>query len=518
MKILSNLKGSSFLAELQRFGKALMLPIAILPAAGLLLGIGGTLSNANTLVVFKFFDIRWLQIIFMLMEAAGNIVFANLPVLFAVGLATGLSTRDKGTVGLSAILSILIMNSTIHTALKITGKLAENDIYSVGQGMCLGIQTLETGVFGGMLIGIMVFWIHKKFYKTELPPYIGFFSGSRLVPIICSFASICLGISMYVIWPSFQEVILNFGEFFKDTGYIGTLIYGFLLRMLGIFGLHHIFYLPFWTTALGGTEIVNGQLIEGTQRIFFAQLGDPSITKFYEGISRFMSGRFITMMFGLIGAAFAIYKTSKTENRKIIGGMLFSAALTSFLTGITEPLEFSFLFVAPMLYVLHAFFDGCAFMLAHIFQITIGQTFSGGLIDFILFGILQGNEKTNWIYVPIIGVIWFFLYYFSFKFLIERFNFKTPGREENLITNSVKNLSNEEQTQLILSGLGGKDNIEELDNCITRLRITVRDSELVDEEKLKKSGARGIIKQGVGVQIVYGTNASVIKNRLEEFL
>ena len=287
--------------------------------------------------------------------------------------------------------------------------------------------------------------------------------------------------------------------------------------MLGLFGLHHIFYLPFWTTGLGGSELVSGQLIEGTQRIFFAQLSDPSTTKFYEGISRFMSGRFITMMFGLVGAAFALYKTAKPQNKKIVGGMLFSAALTSFLTGITEPLEFSFLFAAPMLYVLHAFFDGCAFMLAHIFQITIGQTFSGGLIDFILFGIMQGNVKTNWIYVPLIGVPWFFLYYFSFKFLIEKYDFKTPGREEDLLTEQ-KVLSDAEQTQLILSGLGGHENIEDLDNCITRLRVTVKDASLVNEDILKTSGAQGILKQGVGVQIIYGLRVNNIKNNLEEAL
>ena len=502
-------------ATLQRFGKALMLPIAILPAAGLLLGIGSTLSNSNALQIFSFLDIRGLQIIFMLMASAGNIVFENLPVLFAVGLSTGLARKDRGTVALAAILSVLVTNATIHTALKITGKLAQENLAAAGQGMCLGIQTLETGVFGGMIIGLMVYRLHKEFYTTELPISLGFFSGSRFVPIICTFASVCLGISFYVVWPGFQIIISDFGSLFLKTGYLGTLAYGFFLRMLGIFGLHHIFYLPFWTTGLGGTEIVNGQLVEGTQRIFFAQLNDPSVTKFYEGISRFMSGRFITMMFGLMGAAFAMYKTSKPQNKKIVGGMLFSAALTSFLTGITEPLEFSFLFVAPMLYVLHAFFDGCAFMLAHIFQITIGQTFSGGLIDFILFGVAQGEAKTNWMYVPLIGVPWFFLYYFSFKYLIEKYDLKTPGRDENL-TEEI--LSDEEQTKLILSGLGGKANIVDFDCCVTRLRVTVNDAAKVDEKILKSSGAQGIICQGVGVQIVYGVQVPKIKNNLEEAL
>lgn len=507
----------NFLAPLQSFGKALMMPIAILPAAGLLLGIGGALSNPDTLRAYKFLDIYWLQFIFQLMSAAGNIVFANLPILFAVGLSTGLARQDKGTVGLAAIVSMLIMNATINTILKLTGNLAENNLASAGQGMILGIQTLETGVFGGILIGITAYLLHERFFRTKLPDFLGFFGGSRFVPIICAVASIFLGVAVYFIWPHFQAIISAIGGLVDKTGYVGTLIYGFVLRMLGPFGLHHIFYLPFWTTALGGTEIINGQLIEGTQRIFFAELSDPNVTKFFEGTSRFMSGRFITMMFGLLGAALAMYRTAKPENKKIVGGMLFSAALTSFLTGITEPLEFSFLFVAPPLYFLHAFFDGCAFMLAHIFQITIGQTFSGGLIDFILFGILQGEAKTNWIYVPMIGIPWFFLYYFSFKFLIERFNFKTPGREDDS-TDSDKNLTDNEQNELIISGLGGKNNILDLDCCITRLRVTVKDENLINEELLNKSGAKGVIKRGKGVQIIYGTQVVGIKNRLEEFL
>ena len=264
---------SSILAHLQRFGKALMLPIAILPAAGLLLGIGGALSNPDTLRAYKFLDIQQLQYLFQLMAAAGNIVFANLPILFAVGLATGLARQDKGTAGIAALVSMLIMNATINTVLKLTGNLATENLVGAGQGLCLGIQTLETGVFGGMLIGVTAYLIHERFYKTQLPQFLGFFGGSRFVPIVCAVASIALGILVYVIWPGFQAIIFSCGNFFAATGYIGTLIYGSLLRILGLFGLHHIFYLPFWTTALGGTEIVNGQLIEGTQRIFFRATG-----------------------------------------------------------------------------------------------------------------------------------------------------------------------------------------------------------------------------------------------------
>jgi PTS system maltose and glucose-specific IIC component len=329
---------------------------------------------------------------------------------------------------------------------------------------------------------------------------------------------------MFVIWPHFQKIIFSIGSIVGSTGYIGTLIYGFILRMLGPFGLHHIFYLPFWTTALGGSAIINGQLVEGTQRIFFAQLGDPSTTHYYIGISRFMSGRFITMMFGLIGACLAMYQTARPEKKKIVGGLLLSAALTSFLTGITEPIEFSFLFVAPALYVLHAFFDGCAFMIAHMLQITVGQTFSGGFIDFILFGVLQGVSKTNWIYIPMVGIPWFFLYYFSFKFCILKFNLKTPGREDEtdeisiLTQNNTPASANQNRVDCIINGLGGKTNIIELDCCATRLRITVKDGNLVRESLLKKSGARGVLKSGNAVQVIYGPQVTVIKNELEETL
>ncbi|AOH46932.1 PTS glucose transporter subunit IIB [Selenomonas sp. oral taxon 920] len=513
---------SSFFAKAQRFGKSFMLPIAVLPAAGLLLGIGGALSNPNSVKAYPFLDIGWLQNIFTIMASAGSIVFANLAILFAVGIAVGLARSDKGTAGLASVLALLVMNATINALLIITGTLAKENLASVGQGMSLGIQTLETGVFGGVVVGLMTYLLHKRFNKIELPPFLGFFGGSRFVPIICSFSSIFLGCIMFFVWPHFQQLIFGLGGIVDATGYIGTLIYGFVLRMLGPFGLHHIFYLPFWTTALGGSEIINGQLVEGTQRIFFAQLGDPNTQHYYIGISRFMSGRFITMMFGLIGACLAMYQTAKPENKKVVGGLLFSAALTSFMTGITEPIEFSFLFVAPALYVLHAFFDGCAFMIAHILQITVGQTFSGGCIDLILFGVLQGDAKTNWLYIPMVGIPWFFLYYFSFKYLILKFDFKTLGREDETEPQeapaAAESASDHYRADLVIEGLGGRDNIEELDCCATRLRVTVKDAGKVSERLLKESGSRGLLASGNGVQVIYGPQVTVIKNEVEEQL
>ncbi|WP_373561692.1 maltose/glucose-specific PTS transporter subunit IIC [Paenibacillus sp. LK1] len=506
-----------------------MLPIAVLPAAGLLLGIGGALSNANTINSYPFLQITWLQQVFTVMSSAGSIVFDNLALIFAIGVAVGLARADKGTAGLAAGLAYLVMNASINAMLVNSGKLAADHLASAGQGMVLGIQTLQTGVLGGIVVGLVTAWLHHRYNKIELPQFLGFFGGSRFIPIVSSFAAIFIGIALFLIWPTIQLGITQLGGLVDRTGYIGTLLYGFVLRMLGPLGLHHIFYLPFWQTGVGGTMEVAGKVYEGTQNIFFAQLGDPATEKFFSGTSRFMSGRFITMMFGLLGAALAIYHTAKPERKKVVGGLMLSAALTSFLTGITEPLEFSFLFVAPILYVIHAVFDGLAFMLSHIFEITIGQTFSGGLIDFILFGILQGNAKTNWIIVPIIGVVWFFLYYFTFRILIVKLNLKTSGREEEVISkpdaktqsqlsNTPASTKGEERSIAILNGLGGADNINELDCCATRLRVSVKDIEKVQKDALTATGAKGVVLVGNGVQVIYGPQVTVIKNEIEEIM
>lgn len=517
---------NNFFEKAQRFGKSFMLPIAVLPAAGLLLGIGGALSNPNTVSAYPFLDVPWLQHVFTIMSSAGSIVFANLALLFAIGVAVGLARSDKGTAGLAAGLGYLVMNATISAMLVITGNLAADNLASVGQGRVLGIQTLETGVFGGVIVGLVTSILHNRYNKIQLPQFLGFFGGSRFIPIVTSFAAIFVGVLMYFVWPAIQSVIFQAGGLVEATGYIGTLFYGFILRLLGPLGLHHIFYMPFWTTGLGGSMEVGGQLVEGTQKIFFAQLADPSTEKFFIGTARFMSGRFITMMFGLLGAALAIYHTAKPEKKKVVFGLMLSAALTSFLTGITEPLEFSFLFIAPFLYVIHAFFDGLAFMLAHIFQITIGQTFSGGLIDFILFGMLQGQAKTNWLMVPVIGVVWFCLYYFTFRFLIVRFNLRTPGREEEAVGGAAKDgeasaeaaSAGEARAQAVLQALGGQDNIKDLDCCATRLRVSVFQVDGVQEDKLKETGAKGVIVKGNGVQVIYGPQVTIIKNEIEEYM
>ncbi|MCM3782359.1 glucose-specific PTS transporter subunit IIBC [Neobacillus mesonae] len=516
-----------YFEKAQKFGKSFMLPIAVLPAAGLLLGIGGALSNANTIKSYPFLEISWLQQVFTVMSSAGSIVFDNLALIFAIGVAVGMARADKGTAGLAAGLSYLVMNASINAMLINTGQLVEDNLAGAGQGMVLGIQTLQTGVLGGIVVGLVTAWLHNRYNKIELPQFLGFFGGSRFIPIVSSFAAIFIGIILFLIWPTIQLGISGLGSLVDKTGYIGTLFYGFFLRMLGPLGLHHIFYLPFWQTGLGGVMEVAGNVYEGTQNIFFAQLGDPSTEKFFSGTSRFMSGRFITMMFGLLGAALAIYHTAKPERKKVVGGLMLSAALTSFLTGITEPLEFSFLFVAPILYVIHAVFDGLAFMLSHIFEITIGQTFSGGLIDFILFGILQGNDKTNWIWVPIIGAVWFLLYYFTFRILITKLNLKTTGREDEVVSNqeaeaesvnSASAGSGNARSIAILNALGGAENITELDCCATRLRVSIIDKDKVQKDAFTATGAKAVVFVGNGVQVIYGPQVTVIKNEIEEYL
>ncbi|QUG72843.1 PTS glucose transporter subunit IIB [Borreliella afzelii] len=506
--------------QAQKFGRSFMLPIAILPAAGLLLGIGGSLSNPETVKTYSFLDIFFLQSVFKIMSASGSIIFSNLAPIFSIGVAVGLARSDRGTAGIAAFIGYLVMNATIGVLIDMSGK-AES-LASGAVGLILGIKTLETGVFGGVVVGILTYYLHSRFNKVDLPKVLGFFSGSRFVPIIVSFSSIFLAVIMFIFWPFVQNGINKVGGLVDSTGYIGTLIFGIFLRMLGPFGLHHIFYLPFWTTGLGGSVIIDGKLIEGTQNIFFAELASQGISRFFVGTSRFMSGRFITMMFGLPGAALALYYTARHGEKTKVFGLLMSAALTSFLTGITEPLEFSFLFVAPILYIIHAIFDGFAFMLAHILQITIGQTFSGGFIDFILFGILQGNSRTNWLLVPVVGTVWFFLYYFTFVFLINKFDFKTPGRTQDLnsgdSSNSKSSEFEENYATKVIIGLGGASNIVDLDCCATRLRVTVRDALKVSEKILKKTGSKGVIIKGNGVQVVYGPGVSVLKNEIEELL
>lgn len=490
--------------QLQKIGKSFMLPIAILPAAGLLLGIGGALSNPNTVQAYPFLNIHWLQGIFSIMSSAGDVVFGNLALIMCIGLSVGLAKKDKGTAGLAGAVSFLVMNASIKGMIT-----AFNP----------AVKSIDTGVVGAIVIGLTVSYLHNKYGNIQLPAVLGFFGGSRFVPIVSSFAAIFIGAIFFLIWPTFQGLLVSAGNSIAGLGAIGTFFYGFLLRLTGAVGLHHMIYPLFWYTELGGVATVAGQSVTGAQNIFFAQLADPSHTGLFTEGTRFFAGCFATMMFGLPGACLAMYHCVPKVKRKLVGGLFLGAAITSFITGITEPIEFMFLFVAPWLYVVHAFFDGVSFFIADVLNISIGNTFSGGLIDFTLFGVLQGNSKTNWIYVLIVGAIWFALYYFTFRFLITKFNVITPGREaEGEEVKVVTKDSLNEVAEEVLAALGGAENLDDVDACITRLRVSVKDVSKVDKNKIKSLGATAVLEVKGGVQAIFGAKADPLKQKINEII
>lgn len=518
---------------LQRVGRSFMLPIAILPVAGLLLGIGGSFTNATMLETYGLLDLMGPgtvpNAIFNVMNAAGNVVFENLPLIFAMGVAIGMAKKEKEVAALAATIAFFIMHASIGALITINGG-AESMLDGSTASVC-GITSLQMGVFGGIIVGLGVAALHNKFYKIELPQVLSFFGGTRFVPIVSAIVYTGVGIVMFFIWPVIQTGIYAVGDVVLNSGYFGTWVYGLMERLLIPFGLHHVFYIPFWQTAVGGTLEVGGVMVEGAQNIFFAQLADPSVTKFAVSATRFMTGKFPLMIFGLPGAALAMYKTAKPEKKKAVEGLLLSAALTSMLTGITEPLEFTFLFVAPALYGVHCVLAGLAYMLMHVFKVGVGMTFSGGLIDLTLFGVLQGNAKTNWIWIVIIGIAYFVVYYFLFSFLIKKFDLKTPGRDDNEEVKLYRRSDYEARknddaagsevdalSQAICQGLGGKKNISDVDCCATRLRCTVYKAELVSDELLKSTGASGVVHKGNGVQVIYGPRVTVIKSNLEDYL
>ena len=494
--------------QLQKIGKAFMLPIAILPAAGLLLGIGGALTNPVNIELYPFLASPILQGIFGVMSAAGNAIFANLSLLLCIGLCIGFAKKDKGTAALAGVVGYFVMIATISALINIFNP---------------GGNAIDTGVIGAVVVGLVAVTLHNKYQNIELPQVLGFFGGSRFVPIVTSFAAILVGVLFFIIWPPFQNLLINSGEAISKAGPIGTFFYGFLMRLCGAVGLHHIIYPMFWYTELGGVEMVQGVSVAGAQKIFFAQLADPTHTGLYTEGTRFFAGRFSTMMFGLPAACLAMYNCIPKERRKAYGGLLFGVAATSFLTGITEPIEFMFLFVSPALYVLHAFLDGVSFFIADILNIAIGNTFSGGFIDFTLFGILQGNAKTNWLLQIPFGAIWAVLYYFIFKTFILKFNVPTPGRGEDLLddepTKGIETKSSlKEDSVVIIDALGGKENIEDVDACITRLRVSVKDVSKVNKDVLKKIGATDVLEVSGGIQAIYGAKAILYKNNIVDIL
>ncbi len=518
---------------LQRVGRSFMLPIALLPVAGLLLGIGSSFTNPTTLEAYNLTNIikegGVLYTAFDIMAKTGGVVFDNLALLFAMGVAIGMAKKEKEVAGLSGAIAFLVMNMAISTMINATGGVEALGANTTTQA--LGITTLQMGVFGGIIVGLGVGYLHNRFYQIELPQALSFFGGTRFVPIISSIVFLLVGILMFFIWPPVQAGIASLGSLVYKSGYAGTLIYGIIERALIPFGLHHVFYMPFWQTELGGAMMIDGVLVQGAQNIFFAELASKATTQFSVSATRFMSGKFPFMIFGLPAGAYAIYRNARPEKRKVVWGLLLSASVTSMLTGITEPIEFTFLFVAPLLYGVHCVLAGLSYMLMHIFNVGVGMTFSGGIIDLTLFGILQGNAKTNWIWIVIVGLVYAVIYYFVFYYLIKKFDFKTPGKESDseetkLYTRKDVEARNnggigmyaDTTSGLILRGLGGKENIRDLDCCATRLRVTVKDKNRTDKSLLMQSGASGVIFKGDGVQVIYGPQVSVIKSKLDAFI
>lgn len=539
---MSKKKESGVFAVVQKIGRSFFLPVSILPIAGLLLGLGASFTNAKTIEAYHMQallgDGTMLNGLLTIMSQVGNTIFGNLPLIFAMAVALGMAKNEKAVAVLSSAVSFFVMNSTINAMLKLTGQILPDGSYAATvlsgaiTNVC-GIDSLQMGVFGGIVAGLVTAALHNRFYKQKLPAALSFFAGVRFVPIVCVVAHIAVGIISFEVWPVIQKGIFAIGNVVMGSGYFGTFIFGFMERALIPFGLHHVFYIPFWQTGLGGTAVVDGVAVAGAQNIFFAELASPNVTKFSVEACRFMTGKYAVMMAGLPAAAYAMYTTAKPENKKVVGGLLVSAALTSFLTGITEPIEFTFLFIAPALFVVHCVFAGISFVLMHLLQICIGTTFSCGLIDFTLYGILQGQTKTNWLMILPVYLGYAVLYYFVFRFVILKFNLATPGREDNAgeiklySKEDFKNKSGSQEaagekeaplSAMILQGLGGLDNIIDIDCCATRLRLTLADSSLVKEDILKETGSKGVVKKGNGIQVIYGPQVTIIKSDFEEYV
>ncbi|PAG62696.1 glucose-specific PTS transporter subunit IIBC, partial [Staphylococcus aureus] len=493
--------------QLQRIGKALMLPVAILPAAGLLLAIGTAMQGEALQHYLPFIQNGGVQTVAKLMTGAGGIIFDNLPMIFALGVAIGLAGGD-GVAAIAAFVGYIIMNKTMGDFLQVTPKNIGDP--ASGYASILGIPTLQTGVFGGIIIGALAAWCYNKFYNINLPSYLGFFAGKRFVPIMMATTSFILAFPMALIWPTIQTGLNAFstGLLDSNTG-VAVFLFGFIKRLLIPFGLHHIFHAPFWFE-FGSWKNAAGEIIHGDQRIFIEQIREGA----HLTAGKFMQGEFPVMMFGLPAAALAIYHTAKPENKKVVAGLMGSAALTSFLTGITEPLEFSFLFVAPLLFFIHAVLDGLSFLTLYLLDLHLGYTFSGGFIDYFLLGILP--NKTQWWLVIPVGLVYAVIYYFVFRFLIVKLKYKTPGREDK--QSQAATASATELPYAVLEAMGGKANIKHLDACITRLRVEVNDKSKVDVPGLKDLGASGVLEVGNNMQAIFGPKSDQIKHEMQQIM
>ncbi|VBB09361.1 phosphotransferase system eiib cysteine phosphorylation site [Lucifera butyrica] len=524
---------------LQKMAKSFFLPISILPFVGILLGIGASFTNPSTIASYHLEGMLGqgtvLHVFLEILKAVGIVVFGNLPLLFAMAVALGLAKQEKAVAVFAAAISFIAMHASINVLLTAKGTvLADGSILKgTAPGTIthvLGITSLELGVFGGIIAGLMVSYLHNRFYKIQLPAVISFFAGLRFVPIISILSSVLLGAVFFLVWPVIQTGIAGLGNIVVSSGLVGTFLFGCIERALIPFGLHHVFYIPIWQTALGGSMEVAGKMYFGAQNIYFAQLADPNTKAFSIDAVKFLVGKYPFMMGGLPGAALAMYHCVKKENRAAVKGLYLSAALTTFLTGITEPIEFTFLFLSPLLFGIHVLLAGTAFAACELLHIAVGTTFSDGLIDFSIFGILQGAAKTNYPLLIVLMLVYAVIYYALFRYLIVKWDVKIPGREDDFSADNAKLYTkadyqakknaaeDDERSCKILEGVGGVENVIDIDNCATRLRLTLADGTKVDEALLKTTGCSGVIRRGNAIQLIYGPIVSVLKSQFEEYV
>lgn len=499
---------------LQQLGKSLLVPIGLLPIAGILISVGsyftGNIFSSYTILQSGSF----LNQFMVIMVRVGKLIFELLPLLFAIAIAFGLSHKEKETAAFSATIAYLVMNVTVATLIEMNPSASDSELLRTGIKTILGVKCLDTGFFGGVLIGIVTSQLHNRFYKIEFIEALNFFGGTRFIPIISSLVAIVLGWLIFLVWPYLFSLLFQLGLLISNLGYVGTLLFGLIKRSLIPLGLHHVFYMPFWQGVLGGTMEVGGELIHGGQNIIFAQLATESAGHLSVEASRFFSGEYIFMIFGLPGAALALYHSADKSQKDKVRSRYMSAALVCISLGVTEPIEFMFMLVAPVLYTLHIIYSALAYMIAHILNIAVGITFSGGLLDLFFYGILPGNDRTSWILIPLVGIIYFILYYLTFRFIVNKQDIKTLGRIQNESNDEDK----DSMISTILKGLGGKDNIVDIGNCATRLRIYVKDESLIDEGILNKSNALGVMIQEQNIQLIFGPKVATIKTEIDEYL
>ena len=525
--------------KLQKLGRTFMLPIALLPIAGLFLGLGAALTNPAFIGQYNLESVMgdgtFLNGIFNVMSDVGDVVFGNLALLFAVSVATGLAKDRKEVAGLSAVVGYFTMYASLTSSIHNFADMDKLRNIEGLVGSVLGFQeTLNTGVFGGIIIGLVVVTLHNKFYRVKFIDALSFFQGTHFIPIASTIAGTVLGIFFAFVWPYVGAGIAALGGLIVESGSIGSFMYGFIYRALIPFGLHHVFYLPFWQTALGGTAEVAGELVHGAQNIVFAQISAGEVVS--PEFAKYFSFQFPLMIGGWPAAALAMYHVARKDKKDDVKGLLFGSSITSILTGITEPIEFTVLFASPFLfYGVHSVLAGLSVVIVEWLGAGVGLTFSGGFIDFLIYGVLPGNDRTNWTSLILPIIIWAVLYYVIFRFSIVKFNLKTPGTEEDeevrlnskdeyreqhgIGSSRDSGFTGDDKTSYqIAVGLGGSDNIDDFTNCATRLRVTVKDGAKVNESLLRQTGAAGVMASGQSVQVIYGTKVEGIAGDLIDFL